>query len=371
MITHHELKELASYMVEDAFFVSLYLNVDPKENHKESWMLHFRNMMRDTLNKINLKDRSVVETELNHIEKYLVGRPDGLKRGLVVMSCRAKNFWRVYHTALPFNNQLVVERDPYIKPLAAMADLYQRYLVAVVGKTKARVLITSLGEIQEVTKIKFEEEQDFDPDRDGNMSDSSRRAEREEAKVYRLVHKDALKVVEKVLAEEKIKRILLGGTDRGRALFKEAMSSPMRERVVAEFSVDRNASDHEILEMLLPVMKDVEYKFERKALEELFDQGKRSVFGLSDVLTALQQGNVHKIYVLSTVTTPGMACTQCGAITPDHNQICPYCGGSMQRVPYMLDLAIQKAIEQGARVDMLEEAPQLAKAGGIGALMRY
>ena len=80
---------------------------------------------------------------------------------------------------------------------------------------------------------------------------------------------------------------------------------------------------------------------------------------------------MHKMYVLSKVTMPGMVCTICGALTPERDRSCPYCNGEMRRVTYMRDLAIQKAMDQGVRVDMLDHAPRLEKVGGIGALLRY
>ncbi len=372
MITRHELKELATYMNEDAFFVSLYLNVDPKDNPKDSWLLHYKNLARDTISKTNAQDRPIIEKELKRIEKFLSDRPDGLKRGLVIISCPEKNFWRVHNTAMPFINQLVIEHDPFIKPLASMLDLFQRYLVVVVGKTKARILITRMGEIEEVTKVLHNTDSlDFDPNRSGSLTDSASHSEKMDEKVFRIVHKDALKDIEKVMAEEEMKRIILAGTDRGRAQFKDVLPNQIKERVVAELSVDRNGSDHEILEKLIPIMKDVEYQFERKALDELFDQEKKIVLGLSDVLTALQQGNVHKMYVLTHVKESGMVCNQCGALTPVRDSKCPYCNNEMHSVEFMLDLAIQKAMDLGARVDMLEHAPRLEKAGGIGALLRY
>jgi len=371
LITRHELKELASFEIEDVNFVSLFLNVDPTENPKDEWLVRFKNMARDTINSAKPDQKKKVQKDIELIEKYLSDKPDGMKRGMSIISCSEKGFWRVYNTAIPFLNKLVVDHDPFIKPLAAMVDLYQRYLVVVVNNTHAKVLMTSVGEIEEVNDISSDIESTF-TGKEGSMSDSgAHRADKQRDKVQRSVYKDALKVVEVVLAEEGIKRILLGGTDRSRAIFKDALPLPLREKVVGEFVVEAKSNNSEILERLMPVMHDVEYKFERKALDSLFDLNKSTALGLSDVLTALQQGNVHKMYVLSHVTTPGSSCTQCGALTPERDRPCPYCGSTMRRISYMLDHAIQRAIDQGARVDMLDDAPRLEKVGGIGAVLRY
>lgn len=372
MITRQELKELTSLASRNSLFTSLYLNVDPKENPKNDWLLHFKNLTRSAVAKLPPDLKTHAQKDVNRIETFLYDRPDGLKRGLAILSDVEAGYWRVFNTMMAFPNQLIIARDPYIKPLVAMIDIYQRYLVLVVGITKARLLITSLGEIEEFTSI-YKPLESGEAGRDGSVFGfGEQRAQRSREKIERIVHKDALQAAEKLLAEEGIKRIFLGGTDGGRGRFREAMPAAMRERVVGEFAVDRNGSDHEILEKLIPVMKEVEERFEQKAINELFDKANnRSVFGLSDVLTALQQGNVHKIFVHNNLVLTGKVCRRCGALTPERERPCPYCGEAMDHVPYMLDTAVQKAIEQGARVDMLENSPRLREVGGIAALLRY
>ncbi len=374
MVTRHELKELASYMLQDDFFVSLYLNVAPKDNPKDEWLLHFKNMARDALNQLKAEELRHAKPDIEHIEKFLSDRPEGMKRGLAVISCRSLNFWRVYHTAQPFINQLIIERDPYIKPLVSMLDTSQRYLVVVVAGTRARLLITGAGQIEGITTI-ARPPLTLDPTRDGSSGDMGQvRAQRKKEHGQRRLFKEVAAAVERTIYDERITRILLSGPDKVRGRFKDALPEPFKEKVVGEVSVDQNAGDSEILRRCQPVMHEIQRRFEHKALAELFDRaGARegSVLGLSDVLTALQQGNVRKLYVMSNMVTPGMVCSNCGALTPERGRPCPYCDGKMIRVPYMLDLAIQKAIDQGASVDMLEESHDLARTGGIGAMLRY
>ena len=372
MLTKKEIKELASHMLKDSLYVSLYLDVDPKNNPKDKWLLHFKNLAKEATGKLNSKDKASIKPDIERIERFLADRPDGLQRGLAIFSSQAANFWRYYHTAFPFSNQMVIENDPYIKPLAAMNDIYQRYLIIVVRGERGRVLISDMGEIEELP-IVINPRPDTDPGRDGKTGDMGEvRARKQKEEAQKKLHKEIKNVIDKVRREEGIDRILLGGTENARGRFREYLPDNMTRRIVGEFSVEYNAHPKEILDVCLPLKKKIEYKFERKALKELFNQGANgSVYGLSDVLNALQQGNVRKMYVMSNISISGMVCNVCGALTEEHNIPCPYCGGEMRRVNYMLDHAIQKAIDQGARIDMLDEAPELVKAGGIGALLRY
>jgi len=375
MLTKHELKELASFMLEDTLYVSLYLDVDPINNPKKyEWLRHFKNIARDVLSRMTRDDIARVQPDIDLIENFLIDKPKELQRGLAIFSNHTLNFWKVYHTALPFTNQLVIEHDPYIKPAAAMLDLYQRYLVLLVRGSRARVLISDLGQIEEFS-IVINPRPESDKGRDGSWGDLGEvRAQKQKEQAQKQLYKEVRTFIEKVQCEEGIKRVIVGGTTSHRKTFIETLPDPLKERVVGEFAVEYNASPKMILKVCTPIMKDAEYRFERIALDELFNQGgggDGSVIGLSDVLDQLQQGNIRKLYVMQNVVVPGMVCNNCGALTPERERKCPYCDGDMRRVEHMLDLAIQKAIDQDARIDMLEEAPRLVKAGGIGALLRY
>jgi peptide subunit release factor 1 (eRF1) len=375
MLTKLELKELASFMLQDTLYVSLYFNVDPKDNpKKDEWYKYFKKASRDILSRMTEDDKIRVQPDIELIDQFLKDEPVNLQRGLAIFSNHTMDFWKVYHTALPFTNQLVIEHDPYIKPAAAMLDLYQRYLVLLVRGSRARVLIADLGQIEELS-IVINPRPEPDKSKDGKWGDFGRiRVEKQKEQAQKQLYKEVRTFIEKMQRVEGIERIIIGGTESRRRTFAETLPDVVKNRIVGEFAVEYNATPKEILKVCTPIMKDAEYRFERKALDELFNQGgggDGSVIGLSDVLDQLQQGNIRKLYVMQNMVVAGMVCNNCGALTPERERKCPYCDGDMRKVDHMLDLAIQKAIDQDARIDMLEEAPRLVKAGGIGALLRY
>lgn len=375
MISRLELKELASHTHNDAYFVSLFLNVDPKQVKKEEWLLHFKNLSRNALNAMPNGDRAKISSDIDKLERFLTDRPDGLKRGLAVISSTAKDFWWVYHSALPFMSDLIIKQTPFIKPLAHQIDQYQRYMIAVLSGDTVRLYIAGMGEALEVTDI-YHPTPSVNTDRDGGMGDMGEiRAKKRKEHSRQILFKDSIQVIEKLLVKEEIKRIILLGTDSTRGNFKETLPEPLLHKIVAESPIENNVTEKEVLERSLPLMKQAEYQFERKALAELFDKAGAieggSALGLAAALDALQQGNVRKLYVMTHMVDQGMNCRQCDALLPVVEGGCPYCGGTLDKIPFVYDHAIQKAIEQGVRVDLLEDAPELAKAGGIGALLRY
>jgi len=374
MLTRLELKELASHTLDGAHFVTLYLNLDPAQVKRDDILLHFKNLVRA----IPPNEKSHAAKDLEKIERYLADHPEGLKRGLAVISASERNFWWVFHSAVPFRDELVVKSDPYLEPLVMQLDQYQRYLVVVVGGEEARLLIANMGMIVEITDF-YRPLSDDNPSRDGARDGGwggmgGLREQRRKEHTQRILYKDVAVAMDGLMKREEIKRVLLGGTDQARGHLKSMLPETLAQKVVGEFHVDRNAGLKELLEKVAPTMKEVEHHFEKKALQELFDKsGKEggSVFGLDAVLNALQQGNVRKMYLIADHTEKGMACRSCKALTPIVEGPCPYCGGELFSVPHMFDLAMQKSLDQNARVDIIQHAPELSKAGGIGALLRY
>ncbi len=370
MLTRLELKELASHTLDQANFVSLYLDLDPSRVKRDDWHLHYKNLVKS----IPTEARAAVMIDLDRIEQFLGDHPDGVKRGLAVISCSAHDYWWVYHSALGFPSELVVKNDPYITPLVTLLDQYQRYVVVVVGSEDARLFLLGMGDIVEMTEF-FRPSVMGDASRDGGWGDmGALRAQRRREHTQRVLFKDVALAMDSLLNREEIKRVLLGGTDSARGRFKEALPEALSHRVVGEFHVEKNVGHKEIVAKLMPVMQAVERRFEKKALEELFHKtstGQGAVLGLEGVLGALQQGNVRKMFVLEGKPHRGMVCQTCAALTPLSDEPCPYCGGNLKEVAKMLDLALQKATSQGARVDILHESPELAKEGGIGAVLRF
>jgi len=52
MLNREELKEMAKMRGDGAFFVSLYLNVNPVTNIKDNYVIHVKNMLKQTADSV-------------------------------------------------------------------------------------------------------------------------------------------------------------------------------------------------------------------------------------------------------------------------------------------------------------------------------
>ena len=68
---------------------------------------------------------------------------------------------------------------------------------------------------------------------------------------------------------------------------------------------------------------------------------------------------------------PGYQCSVCQAIITQALTSCPYCGGALVETADVVNLAVQKAVDAGLKVSVLDHSPETADIGGIAAVLRY
>ena len=153
MLTFGEIKELSAMSGNGDFFVSLYLNVNPLTNPKGDYIIHFKNMLKETLGKTGRDAEKAVKKDIDRIEAYLRDNKREFKKGIALISSGSYGIWKDYHISIPVKNELIIDKTPYIKPLLFLLNNYRRCAVLLVDKELARIFIIHLGEIAEYTEL--------------------------------------------------------------------------------------------------------------------------------------------------------------------------------------------------------------------------
>ncbi|MBI4683773.1 MAG: hypothetical protein HY755_01060 [Nitrospirae bacterium] len=373
MLNREELKEIAKWHSDKEYYVSLYLNVDPVTNPKGDYTIHFKNILRDTSEQMDKAVFKRVKKDLDKIESFIIGSKKNFKKGLAIISSLEKSFWKEYHLAVPVKNRLVVEKTPNIEPLLDILDNYQRYAVLLVDKESARLFLLHLGEIEEYGEI-------HTPGipgrhkRGGWFSLSGHRFERHIDYHVSLHLKDVMKRLESFLSEEKIERIVIGGSEDAVSKVKAMIPKTLGEKIIGTFHTEMLANTNEILEKLKPVIEGFEMKKHKETIAELLTRAMKrenAVVGIENVLSAIQEGKVMRLLFVKDFSDSGYACRNCRYLSKQKISSCPYCKGDVEEVNYLVDLASQRAVESGAVIEVVAKNKDLSDAGGIGAFLRF
>jgi peptide chain release factor subunit 1 len=284
-------------------------------------------------------------------------------------SCLAENFWRAYPLLVPVNDAVFVGHRAYLKPLSDLWDQYERFGVVSIDKEGARLFVYQLGALEDTagtlgTEVKRHKQ-------GGWGADKLQRHEDEEAK-HNL--KEAAALADSFMRQHKVGRVVLSGSEDNLALFRELLPRSLQDKVVGHISVDMNASPNEVWERAFEVALAADLRAESELLDQVItvaSKGGAATLGLADTLVAMQEGRVYQLLVDIDYHAPGYLCGNCGAITDQERETCPYCGHKLTATDDAVNLAIQRAVNAGLRVTVLDHDPRIADAGHIAAVLRY
>ncbi len=372
MLDRKELKEIAAMNGKNSF-VSLYLNVDPTFNTKGDYMVHFKNMMKTTIEKLDKSAHKKVKEDLEKIDNYVHSERKLFKKGLALLSSSGISLWKGYHIGVPVKNELIINNTPYTQPLLDILDNYEKFAVLLVDKESARIFGIHLGEIVEYSEV-------HTPDIPGKQKKggwfalSQDHYERHVNYHVGMHIKDVVGKLNSFLSEEGIGRLIIGGPGEAVSTAKGMLHKTVLDKVIGDVKVEMFAGGDEVLKRVEPVVSAFEKRQEDETVEVLISKAMKNenaVLGLDNVLNALQEQRVMKLVVLRDYKSGGYNCGSCGFLTGQKIDRCPYCKGKVESVDNVVDTAGEKAIQQGALIEVVTENRKLKDAGGIGAFLRF
>lgn len=366
MFTEKDLRELLDYKSETPL-LSLYLNTEPVEGGAETHRRHLRSMLKD----VDLpQDIQVVERFFDH-------EFDWSGRSVAVFSCAERGYMRSYTLQVPIYNRVRIGDRPHVKPLVDIQDSYGGYGVALVDKQGARLFKFHLGELSEQEGILGESVRRTK--RGGGSAAQGRRggAAGQTNHVDEVAErniKEAANFAAQFFTQNKVRRILLGGTEDNLALFRVNLPKAWQSLVVGTFPMSMTASQNEVYERAMQVGLEAERKREAKLVDAIITgaaKGRGSVVRLDDTLGAVHEGRVQVLLIQEGFRAPGQRCKSCGYITTQHIEKCVFCGGEFEPIPDAVELAVRKVIQAGGEIEFVHENRKLEDYGKIGALLRY
>ncbi|MFL7790644.1 MAG: hypothetical protein AB8I69_00770 [Anaerolineae bacterium] len=369
MFKQDDLRELATYQAQTPI-LSVYLDVDPIKYTTDEYKLALRQMLKRTEGTAAPEDIAAVERFFDH--EY-----DWSGRSVAVFSCNNEDFWRAYSLVVPVTSRVATARKPYVWPLAAIVDAYGSYLVVLLDRQGVRLSLFEMGELQATEGYVGEEVRRLKRGR-GSSGGHGRRggdlvsSQHEKEMVKRNIREE-VEITRQFWERHKPQNLILAGTDQTIIQFREALPKHLQEKVIGSFSADMNASDIEIRDHSLDILKQVEQEREDALVEAVFTaaaKGRGGVIRLADTLGAAHEGRVQTLVVARDYRHPGYQCCTCDYITDQALETCPFCGGTFAEIPDAAEALVTKVIEDSGKVEVIDDHPKIAEFG-VGALLRY
>lgn len=369
-LTQDVIRSLAEFKGHDGAVVSLYLDVDGRRYVRpKDYEMHLDALLRELAERPGLPGPAA--EDLRRIEAHVRGGFDrSTTRGVAIFSCAAHGFWEVIELPVPVRNQLVVNATPHIRQLEAVLDENERFGVLLADKQRARMFVFELGQLVDRSEV-FDQLPRHEDDR-GDWDKDHVRDHSAEVAHHHL--KRAAQVAFEVYRAQPFDHLVIGAPEEIANDLERELHSYLKDRIAARVNnVPVNASDTAIREAALEVEAQVERAKEAALVERLrgaVGSGNGGVAGLPAVLSALVERRVEALLVSDGYEAPGWRCPSCEYVCVK-GRSCPVCGTAMHRVDDVVEEAVEEALRQSCRVEVVVGNADLDVLGRIGALLRF
>jgi peptide chain release factor subunit 1 len=315
-------------------------------------------------------ERESFDADVERIKTFLEREVDLSGKGVAIFACAGKGVWEVVELPVPVETQLVIDRTPLIHPLAYVEDAYDRYALCLADSHTAHIYVVTLGRVEREETVKG-------PTINYKMTGgwSQRRIqERIQNAVSDHIRGVAARL-EEIVFSQNLPWIILAGDEIMHTEFKRHLSERAWERVVAVSRLDIRVPEHEAVARTMEMIQDAERAeargVARQALVATLSDGLGAA-GVEAVVHALRQGAVDTLILDREFSVSGWRCVEDPALAGDGGvpSDCPVGPGPAEPADLREEL-VSQALRSGAEVEFVEGSEELARMGGVAALLRW
>ncbi len=372
LLTRSHIEQLTSVESESAPVISLYLDLTPQARQDRAWAIQFKNLSREAVAGVeDAAQARAMASELDRLEQALAQAIPELGRGVAMFIAQPLDLRFQIVLPVPLPNRLKVDRRPYLRPLFRVVDEQERFLIAVVGNQRARLFVSQLGFIEEVADLVGEV-----PGRQRQGGWAQMRLQRRRDTYLQWHAGSVAHAVALAMDTFDARWLLLSASPEAEVEFRKSLPSAVAQRLAGEFSVEPVASTKVVADATAGLRGSIEAREEMATVRQLLevpDAGARAL-GLDEVFLRLAEGRVRQLVVLDDYRAGGAMCPRCEVYRAESDKPCRLCGGPLEPVDDVVDVALEMAYRQQAALELVrssEAREQLQRMAPVVALLRY
>ncbi|MDQ4004712.1 MAG: hypothetical protein M3135_00210 [Actinomycetota bacterium] len=369
------LRRVAAWRTDDAPITSLYLDLDGRRRPRRAeYVRRAEDLTRRACEDSEGEDRRgflSVRADRKRITSYVRDRLErrGSVRGLAAFSSSAAGLWEAVTLPRPVRDGVRIGPRPHLLPLESLFEVAETFCTAIVDREKARILISRLGRIEDVTSVLDEIPGRHDQ---GGWAQARHRRHIEDHVLRHLKH--VAGALLRLHERHRFSHLVLAGPEETVAELERGLHDYVRRTILGHTSLSMAAPLSTVLERAVELEHVLGERRERQAVERLVQEVKtgtgRAASGMDETLLALEEGRVETLLIMSDLEASGARCSSCGHLSAAATR-CPVCGGEVAPVPDLAEVAVEEALRGRCRVETVAASDELRGVGGIGALLRF
>ena len=378
MITHEEIRELASFHADEkagAVALSFYFQPGtPQDRSHRGDAIVAKDLLKQALKEANGKGRNGwLHADIERVLE-VAGHLPAHSRGRAIFACSAHNLWKEFDLPPRLGmTGIYVQPRLQLKPLAKLLGAQSDLCVAVVDRQRARFFDLRLDELSERGALVHMLSRSG-----GNYGYHGYEAGHAERRIADEALQHFKAVAERLrtdLEKGSWQRLILGCHASNWPEFEPHLHPYVKERLIGRFSADvASVTDDEIRKCAdLLLDKWIEDRGRSKAAQAIsFAKANgRGVTGLRRVLRALEAGEVQALFLGENYSARAVECTHCGHLDAHIVRACALCGHLTREINDVCDAIIPLAIRRDIELFYLKNDSELDNAGNVAALLRF
>jgi peptide chain release factor subunit 1 len=366
-----QLDRLASFEPSDVPVLSLYLDMRPNQEGRETWNPFLRKTFPDRIRTLSGEARKSVERDIERITAY-VEKVKPAANGLAIFACAARGeFFQAVQLDAPIEQHwLFIGSVPHLYPLARLNDQNPRYAALLVDTNTARIFVFGMRSTetqQQVRNVKT---------RRGQMGGWAQARYQRHVENFHLQHmKEVVAVLDRVVRDEKINQVIVSCDAVAKPMLMEQLPKHLAEKIVDTVRLDIHAPEQQVMSETMEALRQKDAETDAARVETMLGAwraGGLGVVGPEATLQALAMGEVEELLITATperlkqarVVPPG---TPPGPVEVDTSAPNGSDAGRMK----LADDLVRKAQETSARIRFVEDGALLDEVGGVGAILRF
>jgi len=373
--------------------LSAYLDVEPAKAQREGFEAALLDLWKPLRPQFRETDMAMrLEVEIERVNAYVRSWEEPPGRAVAMFTSEPSGMFVPVALDVPVVAGARFGPRPYLLPLIAALDEYERYAVALVDRERARIVTVWMDRIEERVEFK-----DALPGRvigGGWLTAGGQRTRRDmspmgpgrvrsdEAGYARHldyhIHLHVQRVVDELWRlnrKHAFDRLIIGGPPEALAALRQALPRSLAQKVAGRFAGELFAADAQVVARVREIEEGAERAHEAARVREILEaaqKGGLAVIGWDETLAALCDGRVHQLVLVEGDATSGYACADGHFATIEAVEQCPFCTEAMWPVSELAVWATRTAMATGASVEFVRgEAAELLRPHGAGAVLRY
>lgn len=370
LLSPEHFRNLATLDTAGPPVVSLYLQLTPERRVGDAWQSAF-SALRHQIQTMDEAARASVKGDLEDVKRALEHQLPELGRGAAFFACRERGIWRQIALPVALPDRIQIGPRPYLRPLLRSWGRSDRMLLAVLSREQSRFLVSHLGAVEEIYRVKGQRIR-------GLLTDRVPR-DRRDALANQLMRDEAkalASMAEIIGREFETSHILLCAPPDMGAAFRNHLSKDVLSRL-GMFEASVHASPAEIGAAAAALQEQLKAREERELVHRLREASPVAVStGVQETLDCLSEGRVVTLVADEGYAADGRRCRQCECLF-EATQLskCPVCGETdWERIDDLVEAALQQALERGAQIAFVRHPAcrsALAEKAPLQALLRY